>query len=583
VEDVKLQQGTGGTPVTQEKLSYYAHSYPGPFTTTAYVYPVASDTVYGNTDGNDARTTNFNYTWVASSARIASTTVMAPPVSSLQNGPVVGGQATATGTTTTLIDSSRTEPTGSFVGYTLSISTGTDFANSAIVSAYSATTHTFTLSSALPVATDATSVYTLTPPAVTGTATGGTTTTLIDTTLTQATGFFIGYTLRITAGTDAGQTAQVTAYNSSTHTLTLSTALTAAPDTTSAYRLTFGSDTATVYYDTYGRATKTEDADGYVATTSFDDGTGAVTGTVSDSGTGHLNLTTSDVVDGLGRTTEMTDPNGNITYTVYLDTNHEVRTYPGWHYDSGLGRYATTGPIEVVREYRPAASAPSGQQTVYDEVLSSSAAPAVSGSAPNFFDNNGLGFGGRNGDAARAAWGEMGQVEHINTFVNAGDYAGMSADQMNALIDNIEDIMNGATPGQKTIRGSRGDPMWGKDVCPEAGSAGDAANGGLIADQDLLAASENLPRGGMWDWAGGLDNYTSEAFAQESSTNGLMMTPGESMTLEEMASLEGLMAEPSAASGTADAAAAEEAAAEEAAAEGLTEEEIIELIIEAGL
>ena len=52
------------------------------------------------------------------------------------------------------------------------------------------------------------------------------------------------------------------------------------------------------------------------------------------------------VVDALGRTTKLTDPNGNETYTVYKDADHEVRTYRGW---TGS---ATTGPTEVCREDR---------------------------------------------------------------------------------------------------------------------------------------------------------------------------------------------------------------------------------------
>ena len=42
-------------------------------------------------------------------------------------------------------------------------------------------------------------------------------------------------------------------------------------------------------------------------------------------------LVTQYVVDSQGRTTEEMDPTGEVTYTVYDDANHEVRTYPGWH------------------------------------------------------------------------------------------------------------------------------------------------------------------------------------------------------------------------------------------------------------
>src|SRR5207302_1857308 len=54
--------------------------------------------------------------------------------------------------------------------------------------------------------------------------------------------------------------------------------------------------------------------------------------------------------------------------------------YPGWH-SIGGGNYTSTGPVEVMREYRPAPGASSGQQTVYDETLTFTA--PVEGSDPS--------------------------------------------------------------------------------------------------------------------------------------------------------------------------------------------------------
>ena len=68
----------------------------------------------------------------------------------------------------------------------------------------------------------------------------------------------------------------------------------------------------------------------------------------------------------------MTNPKGNVTYTVYNDPAHECGTYVGWNATT----HTTTGPIQVVREYRPAANASSGQQAVYLEMLTSSATPS---------------------------------------------------------------------------------------------------------------------------------------------------------------------------------------------------------------
>src|SRR5262249_42864727 len=80
----------------------------------------------------------------------------------------------------------------------------------------------------------------------------------------------------------------------------------------------------------------------------------------------HLNLSTSTEVDSLGRPTRIADANGNVTYLVYNDPDHEVRTYPGW--DPATGR--PTGPTVVTREDR-------GHTPSYVETLTMSAAPAA--------------------------------------------------------------------------------------------------------------------------------------------------------------------------------------------------------------
>ncbi len=143
---------------------------------------------------------------------------------------------------------------------------------------------------------------------------------------------------------------------------------------------TVGDQTVTVY-DTRGRATSITDPDGFVTTNTYDDATGAVTETVVNSGTSQLNLRTTYTVDNLGRTTKRIDPDfdplnpdpatRNVTYTVYKDSAHEVRTYPGWDTTSaGCGTTApcTTGPIQVTREDRGRG---------YTETLTLSGLPSV--------------------------------------------------------------------------------------------------------------------------------------------------------------------------------------------------------------
>jgi YD repeat-containing protein len=148
-------------------------------------------------------------------------------------------------------------------------------------------------------------------------------------------------------------------------------------------------DVTTTEYDAYGRPTWVMDPDGYISGTDYDPLTGAVTETVTDYDTsglggfgfsppsswstpsgGGLNLVTTYQVDVLGRTTEETDSNGNVSYTVYDDVDHEVRTYRGWNSTTDT----PTGPTEVVRDDRAGG---------YTEALSMSATPGVTGGVPD--------------------------------------------------------------------------------------------------------------------------------------------------------------------------------------------------------
>jgi RHS repeat-associated protein len=143
-------------------------------------------------------------------------------------------------------------------------------------------------------------------------------------------------------------------------------------------------DVQTAFYDNYGRVIWSKDGDGFINYTAYDPTTGAVTKTITDVDTtrtgdfqnlpsgwstpsgGGLHLITSFVVDGLGRPTQITDPNGNISYNLFIDTNYEVRTYPGWNNQT----LAPTGPTQDRRYDRPGS---------YWEALTMSATPAVDG------------------------------------------------------------------------------------------------------------------------------------------------------------------------------------------------------------
>ena len=152
-----------------------------------------------------------------------------------------------------------------------------------------------------------------------------------------------------------------------------------------------GSGTAgvdTTYFDIYGRPIWHKDAKGAIDYIQYDQATGAIVKSIIDVNTsdtseftglpsgwttvsgGGLNLVTQLVVDGLGRTTEETDPAGNITYTVYDDVDHEMRVYPGWNSSTDL----PTGPTQVYRE---------DSSGSYVETLTMSATPNLTSGVPN--------------------------------------------------------------------------------------------------------------------------------------------------------------------------------------------------------
>ena len=128
---------------------------------------------------------------------------------------------------------------------------------------------------------------------------------------------------------------------------------------------------STDVYNTFGQMVWSRDAVGSISYTEYDPATGAVLkqiqdvnlnlgGTAGAYDTTYLptawatdapmgqHLVTTYQVDAKGRTIEETDPTGEVTYTVYNDAAHEVRSYPGWH-EVSEGVYQTTGPISVSR------------------------------------------------------------------------------------------------------------------------------------------------------------------------------------------------------------------------------------------
>ncbi len=146
-------------------------------------------------------------------------------------------------------------------------------------------------------------------------------------------------------------------------------------------------DVTTTFFDTRGRPTWEMDPDGFINYTQYDSITGAVTQTIVDVNTsgsppsglptgwttpsgGGLNLVTQYVVDALGRDTKITDPNGNITYIVHDDIDHEERIYAGWTSSTGT----PTGPTQVIRQDMAGS---------YTETLTMTATPSLTSGVPN--------------------------------------------------------------------------------------------------------------------------------------------------------------------------------------------------------
>jgi RHS repeat-associated protein len=143
-------------------------------------------------------------------------------------------------------------------------------------------------------------------------------------------------------------------------------------------------DVTTTVYDQFDRPIWDKDGSGFLTYTAYDPATGAVAKMINDVDTtktndftnlptgwttpagGGLHLITQMVVDALGRTTQLTDAKGNVTYTVYNDPNHEQRIYRGWNASTGL----PTGPTVDYRWDRPGS---------YDEALAMTATPHLNG------------------------------------------------------------------------------------------------------------------------------------------------------------------------------------------------------------
>lgn len=196
------------------------------------------------------------------------------------------------------------------------------------------------------------------------------------------------------------------------------------PTITTAENGSNSSTSSVEVYDKFGNVIWTKDAAGYVNYFTYDLATGAVLSQTLDAnptaisgapvdapsrGSGlptALALTTSYEVDSQGRVTKVTDPKGNITYTVYKDANHEVRTYPGWD----PTYHTVSGPIIVQREDR-------GRH--YSEILTMSPDPDFTGSSNNYIPTGAETISHLE-SLSRSIVNDAGQVIYSDVYVASG-------------------------------------------------------------------------------------------------------------------------------------------------------------------
>jgi RHS repeat-associated protein len=438
VQDSKLQQGQQGTPVLQHSWQYFAHTAVGGPT----VRPFATDTVYRNSDGSGAETTSYSYTWYPGTAQVRSRTVSKPVISADptagQNGPGVPDVET-----TTYDVYGRPEwakDADNYLHYT-----GYDPATGALALAVSdASNRPGPLSDAdvgapSPAGSASsnagTGAYTLSGGAgIGGTAdqfnfdyqswTGDGTllaqvSSLPNTNAAAQAGLMVRASLDANAAyalvdatpsaglefsrrTAAGATASsTTAAGAAPVWLKLTRRGNTLSASWSADGLNWsllGSDSVVLPASVYVGLAVSSHVNGTPLSATFAGlAVGALDapgGWVTPAG-GGLNLVSRYQVDGLGRTTSTTDPNGHTTYTAYQDFAHLVATYPGWD----AVNHVPTGPTVVRREDR-GDGPDSSHHDGYVETFTTTAAPAVGA--------NGAPTGGEFVDATTGAYAYAG-------------------------------------------------------------------------------------------------------------------------------------------------------------------------------
>jgi RHS repeat-associated protein len=256
-------------------------------------------------------------------------------------------------------------------------------------------------------------------------------------------------------------------------------------------------DVETYVYDIFGRTIWSKDADGFIGYNEYDQRTGALTKAIADVDTsrtadfiypppwttptnGGLHLVTRRAVDSLGRTTKLTDANGNVTYTAYNDATYEVRTYPGWN--NATGR--PTGPTQVSREDR-------SHSVSYTETWTVSAAPhlAPTPAAPALAQTSG---------GTLPATTYFAKVTYV---VNGGETAASPESSQNVAANFLLQVssppaVRGATGYNVYIATASGQEVLQNGPTPvPLGATGTEPAGGLATGTGTAPLTGNVPDG----------------------------------------------------------------------------------------
>ncbi|MBY0526219.1 MAG: SBBP repeat-containing protein [Gemmataceae bacterium] len=508
-QDTKIQQGETGTAILQDTEAYYTHTGG-----SATVNPLATVTVYRNTNGTGGQTTSFAYMWFASSTQPESLTVTYPTVSSGQNGPGSADQEVSYfDTYGRTVWHKDAEGYLTYIGYDLAtgdvvrtvedvqtapVLTAVDIGSPSPAGSASVSSGTYTVVGGGADIYGWSDQFTFAAQTWSGdgvliaritslTNTNGSAKAAVmfrDSTAAGASYALVDVTPG--AGVEFLRRQSNTGGGSSATTVTGITApvwvkLTRVGNLFTAYYSSNGTSWTLIGSDTVIMGT---DALAGLAACSHNNGT-ATTATFTNVSLtpsmgwttpagGGLNLTTTAAIDALGRPTQVTLPAGNIIYTTYNDASHEMRVYQGWNTSTN----APTGPTWVYREDRAGS---------YTEVLTTADTPHLTSSKPDGTETITI---GNLQTLTRSHVSAGGQVDTVDAYAS---FSGVSA-YGTAL------VLAGASAGTHYFRTAFGYDNRGRNnrVLTPNGTIYRTVSDGLGRPASTWVGTDDTPTTGFW-------------------------------------------------------------------------------------